>query len=110
MNEFKTIFTNLKEIIAEQLHHDRKVLDKDVATTLNIKPATFSSYKRRDITPYRAILTYCHDNRIDVRKILFDKFEPIISYPQQPQAPIEDGKVRVRYFRTLDDYGRYLSL
>lgn len=110
MNEFNTILTKLKEIIAKQVHPDRKVLDKDVASTLNIKPSTLAAYKRRDKPPYKAILTYCHDNRIDVRKILFDEFEPIISYPQQPQAPIEDGKVPVRYFRTLDAYRLYLSL
>ncbi len=50
MNEFKTIITKLKEIIRQQLQTDKKVLDKDVAAALNIKPAAFASYKRRDAT------------------------------------------------------------
>ena len=107
MNEFKTILTKLKEIIKQQLQTDKKVLDKDVAQALSITPALLASYKQRDKPPYKAILTYCHNNRLDVRKILFDESEPIISYPHQ--LPIEDGKVRVKYFRTLEVYALYLS-
>ena len=107
MNEFRTILIKLKEIISEQLQMDKKVSDKDVASALNIKPTTLASRKRRDKPPYQAILTYCHNNRLDVRKILFDD-NAIICYPTQ--VPIEDGKVRVRYFRSLDAYSHYLRL
>ena len=107
MIEFKTILTKLKEIISQQLQIDKKVLDKDVAQALNIKPATLASYKNRDKPPFQAILSYCHENRLDVRKILFDEDEPIISYPTQ--EPVAVGKVRVRYFLTLEAYARYLS-
>ena len=101
MNEFKTILARLKEIIGT---HGVKVKDKDIASALQIKPATLASHKSRDKPPYKALLTYCHNNRLDVRKLLFDKFEPAVSYP----APIEEGKVRVRYFRTLVAYELYL--
>ncbi len=107
MNEFKTILTKLKEIIKQQVQSDKKVLDKQVAETLGIKPTTFASYKSKNKPPYKAILTYCHDNRLDVRKILFNKDVPVIAYPTP--IPIEDGKVRVRYFRTLEAYGYYLK-
>ena len=108
MKDFKTILTKLKEIIKQQLQIDKKVLDKDVATALNIKPTTLASHKSRDTLPYKAILTYCHDNRLDVRKILFNEDEPIIIFPAS--VPIEEGKVRVKYFRTLAAYGRYLNV
>ena len=108
MNEFKTILTKLKEIINQQLKSDKKVLDKDVATALNIKASMLASYKRRDTPPYQAILTYCHNNRLDVRKILFNDDDPIINYPSP--EPIKDGKVRVKYFKTLEAYSHYLSL
>ena len=107
MNEFKTILAKLKEIIAQQLQSDKKVLDKDVAQALSMKPTILASYKSRDKAPYKAILSYCHENRLDVRKILFDKSEPIINYPTP--VPIENGKVRVKYFRTLEMYALYLS-
>jgi hypothetical protein len=107
MNEFKTILTKLKDIIKQKVQTDKKVMDKQVAEALGIKPATFASYKSRDKLPYQAILTYCHDNRLNVRKILFNEDQPVIDYPTQ--APIEDGKVRVRYFKTLAAYARYLK-
>ena len=107
MNEFKIILTKLKEIINQQLRTDKKVLDKDIAQALSVKPATLASYKKRDKTPYQAILTYCHDNRLDVRKILFDKDQPVIDYPTQ--EPVAVAKVRVKYFRTLEAYAKYLS-
>ena len=103
MNDFKTILSTLKKIISPQ----HKVTDKTIATALNIKPTTLASYKHRDKAPYKAILTYCHDNRLDVRKVLFDDVEPIVEYPAP--IPVDNGKVRVRYFRTLDDYSHYLG-
>ena len=109
MNEFKTILIKLKEIIKQQLQTDKKVLDKDVAQALSITPALLASYKQRDKPPYKAILTYCHNNRLDVRKILFDESEPIISYPIPLPVPIENGKVQVKYFRTLEVYATYLN-
>ncbi len=107
MNEFKTILSKLKDIIKQQVKTDKKVLDKHVAEILGIKPTTFASYKSKNKPPYKVILTYCHNNRLDVRKILFDEADPIIDYPGH--APIESGKVQVRYFRTLVVYGTYLS-
>ena len=104
MNDFKTILSTLKKIISPQ----DKVTDKTIATALKIKPTTFASYKHRDKAPYKAILTYCHDNRLDVRKVLFDDVEPIVEYPAP--IPVDNGKVRVRYFRTLDDYSHYLGI
>ena len=108
MNTFKTILTRLKEIIAGVDNSSKKIRDKDVASALNIKYTTLASYKRRDKPPYQAILTYCHENRLDVRKVLFDDVEPIVEYPAP--VPIEVDKVRIKYFRNLDTYSRYLGL
>ncbi len=107
MNEFKTILTKLKEIISSKDQSIKKVLDKDVAAVLNIKSSRLASLKRRDKPPYKVILKYCHENRLDVRKILFNE-NAIISYP--PQVRVEDGKVRIRFFRSLDDYSSYIKL
>ena len=104
MKDFKSILTTLKQIINPK--SNKKITDKAIATALNIKPTTLASYKRRDTAPYKAILTYCHDNRLDVRKVLFDDVEPIVEYPAP--VPVEDGKVRVKYFRTLEEYEIYL--
>ena len=106
MNILKTIIEKLKETLSPNTKE--KVLDKDIATALNIKPSSLASYKRRDKPPYQAILTYCHENRLDVRKILFNENMPIISYPTS--EPVEVGKVRIKYFKTLDAYSNYLRL
>ena len=112
MNEFKIIIIKLKEIIMQQhkdlVQTDKKVLDKDVAAVLKIKPATLASYKNRDKPPYKAILTYCHNNQLNVRKILFNQGQPIIDYPTQ--EPVAVGKIRVRYFKSLEAYARYLKM
>ena len=99
MKTFKQIISKLKQIT----HTDK---DKDIAAALNIKPAALASLKHRDKPPFKAILTYCHENRLDVRKVLFNEAEPIISFP----IPLEDGKVRVKYFRSLDIYSHYLGM
>jgi len=57
---------------------------------------------------FKAILTYYHNKHLDVRKILFDEDQPIINYPAQ--IAVEDDKVRVRYFRSLDACSHYLRL
>lgn len=108
MNEFKTILKKLKEIIKRELKTDKKVLDKDIAIALNIKPSSLASFKRRDKPPYQAILTYCHNNRLDVRKLLFNEDTPLIVYPAT--EPVTVGRVRIKYFRTLDAYSHYLGL
>ena len=64
MHNFKTILTKLKEILSRNTKG--KVLDKDIAAALNIKPATLASYKNRNKPPFQAILSYCHENRLDV--------------------------------------------
>lgn len=107
MNDFKTILIKLKEIIKQQHRNNKKVSNKEVAQLLNIKATTLAGMKYKDKPPYQAILTYCHNNRLDVRKILYDEFQPIIDYPKQSTS--EDGKVRVKYFRTLVSYEKWLA-
>ena len=109
MNEFKTILTKLKEILSGKDQSSKKIRDKDIAAALNLKPTTLASYKSRNKAPYQAILTYCHNNRLDIRKLLFDEDKLVINY-SKPVEAVADGKVRVRYFRNLDAYSRYLGL
>lgn len=107
MNDFKTILIKLKVIISSEDESNKKVLDKDIANTLGIKATTLATYKKKNKPPYKAILTYCHNNRLDVQKILFNDTGPIICYPMQ--VPIKNGKVSVKYFRNLEAYANYLK-
>ena len=110
MNDFKTILTRLKEILSSKDQSIKKIRDKDIAAALNIKASTLASYKRRDKLPYQAILTYCYNNRIDIRKLLHGEDVPAINYPALIEEEILSGKVRVRYFRSLEAYAKYLEL
>jgi len=107
MNNLQPIITKLKETITKQRKSKTKILDKDIAIELGIKPALLASYKRRDKSPFKIILSYCHNNRLDVVKILFSESEPIINYPAQ--VPMETNKVKVKYFKTLEAYANYLK-
>ncbi len=93
MQTFKQITNKLKQIIGSDK-------DKDVAIALSIKPTTFASMKRRQTIPYAAILKYSRDNRIDANTILLGEVLDI---------PVEDGKLLVRCFRSLDAYGTFVS-
>ena len=88
MQSFNQIIDTLKQITGTST-------DKALAIELHIKPTTFASIKRRQRIPYKAILGYCRAHRINLNEVLLD---------------IEEGKVLVRYFRSLDAYGRFVGL
>ncbi len=93
MQTFNEIIDKLKQIIGSDK-------DKDVAIALGIKPTTFASQKRRQRIPYASIIRYCLDNRVDVDSVL--QGEAVL--------PEIEGKVVVRYFRSLDVYRRFIGL
>ncbi len=95
MQTFNEITDKLKQII------DAKK-DKDVAVALGIKSTTFASQKRRQRIPYASIIRYCHDNSVDANTVLLG--EVLLD------MPVEEGKVLVRYFKSLAAYGEFVGL
>ncbi len=93
MQSFNQIITTLKEITGH-------TTNKAIAIELHIKPATFASMKRRQKIPYKAILAYCLDNRVDADTVLLGEAGVL---------PEIEGKVVVRYFRSLDVYGKFIG-
>jgi len=98
MQTFKQITDRLKELIGSNK-------DKDVAAALGIKPTTFASMKRRQKIPHKAIISYCHNNRIDANTVLLDENEL-----DEPVAPEIEGKIVIKYFRSFEAYVYYLGL
>ncbi len=94
MQSFNEITNKLKQIIGSDK-------DKDVAVALGIKPTTFASQKRRQRIPYALIIEFCQDNAVDADTVLLGEALDI---------PVEEGKVLVQYFRSLDAYGKFLRL
>ncbi len=70
MRDFRTII----EILKEQLAGDgqEKVYDKDVADLLHISPSKLATIKKRNSTPFIAILEYCQREDICCNEIFFD--------------------------------------
>ncbi len=93
MQTFNEIIDTLKEIIGTNK-------DKDVAVALGIKPTTFASQKRRQRIPYALIIEFCQDNAVDADTVLLG----------EAGVPEIEGKVVVRYFRSLDAYGKFIGL
>ena len=98
MQTFNQITIKLKQIIVSDK-------DKDVAIALGIRPATFASMKRRQRIPFKAILAYCSDNRIDANIVLLGEIAP-----DQTITPETEGKIVVKYFRSFEAYVLYLGL
>ncbi len=92
MQSFNQITNKLKQIIGSDK-------DKAVAAALGIKPTTFASMKRRQKIPYKAILVYCSDNRIDANTVLLGEIAL-----GEPVTPEVKGKIVVKYFRSFEAY------
>jgi len=50
----------------------KKVLDKDVANILGMTQAKFATIKKRNRTPYEAVLKFCKKEELCCCKIFFD--------------------------------------
>jgi len=70
MRDFRTIIEVLKEYIA--MRKVDKVYDKDVAELLKISQAQLATLKRRNSTPYVALLEFCKREDICCSEIFFD--------------------------------------
>ncbi len=69
MKDFHSIIDTLKLYLS---NGDKKILDKDVATLLDIPQARFATIKKRNKIPYKDILLFCKRERISCNKIFFD--------------------------------------
>ncbi len=98
MQSFNQIITTLKEITGH-------TTNKAIAIELHIKPATFASMKRRQKIPFKAILAYCSNNRIDANTVLLGEIAL-----DEPVTLETEGKIVVKYFRSFEDYMIYLGL
>jgi len=70
MRDFNLIIKELKFYLADG--KKVKVLDKEVAEALEISQAKFATIKRRNSTPYEAILKFCKREDLCCDEIFFD--------------------------------------
>jgi hypothetical protein len=70
MRDFRLIIKELKFYLADG--KNIKVLDKDVAMALELSQAKFATIKRRNSTPYEAILKFCKREELCSDEIFFN--------------------------------------
>ena len=71
MRDFRQIIVVLKERM-EAKDKKERIYDKDVAALLNISQSKFATIKKRNATPYVALLEYCYQENICCSEIFFD--------------------------------------
>jgi hypothetical protein len=70
MNDFQEIIKVLKQYLSGRIKS--KILDKDVASLLQINQARFATIKKRNVTPYEDILLFCKREDINVNTLFFE--------------------------------------
>ncbi len=70
MRDFQSIIYVLKEQVSDG--SSEKIYDKDIAKLLNISQSKFATIKKRNSTPFVAILEYCHKEGLCCSEIFFD--------------------------------------
>lgn len=71
MKNFKDVVKELRLYLSNK--HAMKILDKDVASALEMSAANFATLKRRNSMPYAEILLFCHKEKLCVDTLFFEK-------------------------------------
>lgn len=70
MRDFHVIIKELKQHLSSGTN--KKILDKDVAKTLNISQSKFATIKKRNKIPYENILQFCKRENLCCSELFFD--------------------------------------
>lgn len=71
MRDFHSIIEVLRIYLAG--NNQIKILDKDVASALEISQSKFATIKRRNSTPFENILEFCKKKELCCSELFFDK-------------------------------------
>ena len=70
MRDFHSIIKVLKNYLAYE--NEKKILDKDIASKLEMTPSKFATTKKRNVLPYEAILEFCKKEKLCCMKVFFE--------------------------------------
>ncbi|MCK9338114.1 MAG: helix-turn-helix domain-containing protein [Arcobacteraceae bacterium] len=92
--QFNEIIDKLKDIISSELG-DKRVFDKDVASSLQISNESLSHLKKRNSIPYEQIAYFCAKRNISINWVLFD---------QLPKSLEEETSkyTKIKYFKEIN--------
>jgi len=72
MIDFHEVMLRIKEVLQKEIKKE-KILDKDIALSLEINPQNYAVIKRRKKIPYEAIAYFTKKRNINMNWILFSK-------------------------------------
>jgi len=72
MIDFSEVFLRIKTALSLILKKD-KILDKDIAISLNLDPQYYAVIKRRKKIPYKHIAYFCKEHKISMNYILMEQ-------------------------------------
>ncbi len=72
MIDFNEVMRRIKEILTNQTKKE-KILDRDIAKSLNLDPQYFAVIKRRKKIPYEKLAYFCKENKISMNWILLEQ-------------------------------------
>jgi len=78
MYDLKVVIKKLKEIISEE-RNIKKVFDKDVADALAIPQTTFATMKKRNSIPFKEIMEFCANKKLNINWLFFDQAIDMLS-------------------------------
>ena len=70
MIDFYEVMQRIRDVLQKQIKKE-KVLDKDIALSLEINPQNYAVIKRRKKIPYEAIAYFSKKHNINMNWILF---------------------------------------
>ena len=69
MIDFHEVMQRVKQIISTQIKKE-KILDRDIADSLELDPQYFAVIKRRNKIPYKQLAHFCKHHNISMNWIL----------------------------------------
>ena len=72
MIDFNEVMQRIKKILTLKTKKE-KILDRDIANSLDLDPQYFAVIKRRKKIPYEKLAYFCRENKISMNWILLEQ-------------------------------------
>ncbi len=72
MIDFNAVMQRIKEVLITHTKKE-KILDRDIAKSLDLDPQYFAVIKRRKKIPYEKLAYFCKENKISMNWILLEQ-------------------------------------
>ena len=81
MIDFYEVMQRIKQILSPEINKE-KILDREIASALELDPQYFAVIKRRKRIPYESIAHFCKKHHISMNWILFSQKPKMLQKPK----------------------------